>query len=195
MKKISLVLGFISLNVSANDSLIQLLEDHDISTEAFVATEEVFEFSGAELKHGVSQMMKRSLLLQYTVTDHDSSTGQCLEKAIVKVFKQGSAPMDPSRFGHCGGIFDPPGSMNESTEVVGVDAHALKHQQQVILAKKYATSECNKDLRAHVPKVPVFTAPQPLVDIIYNLRSPSRGYHLADGLTFHCISPLTTAGH
>lgn len=195
MNKITLLLLFISLPVSANDSLIQLLEGHEVPTETFEVTGDVANYSGEQLRHLVGQMVKRDMLVQYTVTDHDSATGQCLQKEIVKLFKSGSEAFDPSRFGHCGGIFDPPGSMNESTEILGLDAHALKHQNQVILAKRFAAVECNKDLTAYVPKLPVFTAPQHLVDIVYNLRSPSRGYHLADGVTFHCITPHTQAGN
>lgn len=187
MKYIILIALTITINSQANDSVIQLLEKHGVSTETFVNTETVKNYNQATLKPAINNMIKRLAFAQYATIDHNSGTGVCLAQGIVAMFKNPET-FDPSIFVHCGGIFESGGTDIDDPDL----QHRKQHQLQVTLVKQLAFDDCNED--GHVAQIPVFTAPQNLVDVIYNLSSSHHiDYDMFDGATFHCIKASSVA--
>lgn len=181
MKFIILLAVTLSFNSTANDSVIQLLEKNGVSTESFVNSETVKNYNSTTIKPAINKMIKRLALAQYATTDHRSDSGTCLAQGIVDMFKNPET-FDPSIFLHCGGIFEGGGTILDDPDL----QHSKQHQRQITLVKQLAFDDCNK--YGQVAQIPVFTAPQNLVDVIYNLSSAHHvDYDMFDGATFHCI--------
>jgi|GEM_PF-3817978 len=85
MKTISVILLLISVNICADNSIIELLESNGISTEELVI-ETTHEMSGEETEAAVSNHIKRELFTQYAKADLESPTGQCLVEKILGLY-------------------------------------------------------------------------------------------------------------
>jgi|GEM_PF-3899803 len=180
MKAIILITTLLTFNSYANESIIQLLEKNNVSTETFVTTGTAKKHDGSQLKSAIQGMLKRLAFAQYATVDHKSKSGVCLEQGIVSMFKN-PEEFDPSVFVHCGGIFDEESFNNGDDDI----QHQKQHQLNVTLVKQLAFEDCNQGNQ--VAQFPVFTAPQDLVNIIYNLNSQLHSeFHLSEGVSYHC---------
>ena len=181
MKYIILIALTITINSQANDSVIQLLEKNGVSTESFINAETVKSYSHTTLKPAIKNLITRLAFAQYATINHDSESGTCLSQGIVAMFKNPET-FDSSVFLHCGGIFEGGGTNIDDSDL----QHLKQHQLEITLVKQLAFDDCNQS--GQVAQIPVFTAPQNLVDVIYNLSSAHHiDYDMFDGATFHCI--------
>ena len=87
-------------------------------------------------------------------------------------------------------IFDD-NRINGAFMPVGVDdrnLHSLQHKDDVVKVKKLALDQCNSSYNSLQLRIPVFTGPQNLVDILLHVNRGNLTYTLHDGSTFHCIA-------
>ena len=189
MKKITLLLLILPCIISANDTIQMLLESNEISTENFPIVAESTSLSGEDLIKGVNQLHKKEILMAYASIDHDTEAAAHLEQIITNIMTSN----EPIHSGvtiipHL--IFDD-NRLNGTFRPVGVDdrsLHSLQHKDDIIKVKKFALDQCNQSNQSYQMRIPVFTAPQNLVDILLHVNRPNLSYTLHDGSTFHCIA-------
>ena len=191
MKKITLLLLVLPFVLNANDTIQMLLESNEISTENFSIVGESITLSGDELMNRVNQMHQKEILMAYASINHDSKAATYLEELIIKIVTSDS----PIHSGvtivpHL--IFDD-NRINGAFRPIGVDdssLHSLQHKDDIIKVKKLALNQCNQTYNSFQMRIPVFTAPQNLVDILLHVNTANLSYTLHDGSTFHCITAL-----
>ena len=194
MKKMALLLLMAPFVLNANDTIQLLLESKGISTENFKKIGDSIDLSGSKLIDAINQMRKKEILIAYITTDHESELGVEIADIVPQLFKTNTSNSTGIIFPHY--IFDgrrysgeKPIQQNPNDDI----SHYLQHRDDVIKVKKLALNHCNKNVSANTPHIPIFTAPQNLVDIIYYANRSNVNYTLHDGSTFHCIGDLTIA--
>lgn len=189
MNKIALMLLMLPFVINANDTIQMVLESNGVSTEEFPVVGESVTFSGEELMNRAYQMHKKEILMAYATVDHESDASHHLNALIVKM-STSDTPVhtgvtivphlifDDNRIN---GAYRPIAPNDNST-------HALQHKDDIIKVKKIAIDQCNSSLSLSQVQVPVFTAPQNLVDILLHVNRANLSYTLHEGSTFHCIA-------
>ena len=184
-----LILPFV---INANDTIQMLLESNEISTENFLIVDESVTLSGDELMNMVNKMHQKEILMAYASIDHDSEAANSLEALIVSILT------DNTSSGEIGGVTIVPHLIFDDNRINGVfrpadvddrNLHSLQHKDDIIKVKKLALDKCNQSYNYTQMRIPVFTAPQNLVDILLQVNRGNLSYTLHDGSTFHCITP------
>lgn len=191
MKKIIflLVLSFV---VNANDTIQMVLESNGVSTENFTMVGESVTLSGDDLIRNVAQMEQKELLKAYASIEHESEAATYLEEVIVQVVNStGSIDTGVKVFPHL--IFDDNRLNGSTSRPIGNNSgqsHQLQHKDDIVKVKKLALDYCNQAMSSSQMRIPVFTAPQNLVNILLHTNSQNLTYTLHEGSTFHCITAL-----
>lgn len=192
MKKMTLLLLMVPIILNANDTIQMLLESNGISTENFSNVGESVTLSGEELVNSAYQMHKKEILKAYTTINHESEAATYLEELITKMLTSNTIiDTGVTTIPHL--IFDDNRFNGSAFRPSGVDdgiQHKLQHRDDIIKVKQIALDHCNQVLNSIQTRIPVFTAPQNLVDILLHVNRANLTYTLHDGSTFHCITAL-----